>query len=234
MGLLKVSTSVSRQPILQRLPILPRAVPALLCASAFGICLTSYVLVVPGHPYQMQTIASAVKVPLIVLISAMISIFAAVLVVYAHTKSLLIDVVVDGALECVWKMGIALGVFSPIVAAIALTGNYSYTVLFSYAAFACAGMFGCYGFVKVLNNEGAFRPRRLVQFIWTLSFCFAVAQSGWVLRPLIGWTGQSFAWFRADQTMLWDQMRCEARNAKRGGIRFPSASEMSDSKQWPC
>jgi hypothetical protein len=225
----------SRTPVTMRLST--RIIVPLLCASFFGICLTAYVILTPGHPYAMQILASAIKVPVVLLTSCVMSTIALWCIVRILLRELSAADILPSAIQCLFVNGMTIGALGPLLAAIASQGNYSATIFAAYGAFAFGGAAGCVGFYRKLGATH-YKSRRWsrlwVSAIWTVLFALIGAQLGWSLRPIVGWTGETFVWFRGGDASIWDQMRCEGRNLQHGGIRFPSKDQPSDPKQWPC
>lgn len=214
-----------------------KLVIALLCAALFGVCVTAYVIFVPGHPYLMQVIASAIKVPIIIILSY--SIAAALMITIAKVPfgSISTAQLLDAATECLIVAGISLGMFGPIIALIASMGNYSILIYSSYAAFALSGVAGSLGFYRRLRLNSPLRTRPTLIFvscIWMIIFGVLECQIGWTMRPIVGWTGQHFTWFRHEHVQIWNQAYCEARNLQRGGVSFPTQGQQNDNKKWPC
>jgi hypothetical protein len=210
---------------------------AIACAAFFGACLTSYVMFVPGHPYQMQVIASIIKVPTFLLISLLLSTIVIVASAKLIDRSISVKTVAKAAFYCYFVTSICLAILGPVIAILSLLGNYSIVILTSYLAFILAGSIGSFSFFRHLAGGSEVRnasTKYVVTLIWCLCFGLISADVGWSLRPFVGWTGQPFAWLRDDQTHIWNQIVCETRNMRFGGIRFPSAGEESASKAWPC
>lgn len=140
--------------------------------------------------------------------------------------------------SCLLTTALALLPAALIVLILAILENYSLMVLFTYAALSLAGILGCVVFAATLNlgdQSDSIRRRIAISCVWLLCFGLSNAEAGWKMRPLIGWTGQSFTFFRSDDPGMLSQIRCEVRNTLHfGGIKFPKAGEESDTKEWPC
>jgi hypothetical protein len=184
---------------------------ALACASFFGLCLTSYVAFVPGNPYKMQVLASAIKVPVLLVLGASVA-FAIVLLLCRLARARIEGrALARPAFDCFVATSLSLAVLGPFVALLSILGNYSITIFVAYGAFSLAGLVGCLVFHGGLaQGRGPLTPssRRAITFAWCLCFGLVSAEGGWLMRPFVGW--------------------------RFGGIRFPGAGEASDTKQWSC
>jgi hypothetical protein len=204
-------------------------------SSFFGICLTSYIIFIPDHPYEAQVLSSAIKIPVIILVGTVVASLAVILANRMFRPSRPTSLIASGAMDCLSANAAALAALGPVMALIGAAGNYSVTIFSAYAAFALAGAVGCGAFfLRIGLGRDADPPTVALALIWCLFFGVIGAQTGWSMRPIVGWTGQKFAWFRTSHATLWDQMRCEGHNLERGGVRFPRAKEQSDTKSWPC
>jgi hypothetical protein len=208
-----------------------------LCASFFGVCITTYVMFVPGHPYLTQVLASAIKVPIILLLSYSVS--TAIFVVIAHfiLRALSPTSILSLTSDCLIVTATTLGGLGPLLALIASRGNYSVLIYSAYSAFALSGVAGCVEFyrrVRSVHRRCRRRTLLLASAVWLCLFGALECQIGWSLRPIVGWTGQNFTWFRHDDAKIWNQMVCEGRNLEHGGVSFPAAGQQNDATKGPC
>jgi hypothetical protein len=89
-------------------------------------------------------------------------------------------------------------------------------------------------FFYIQTLQLADRGFLILSLVWCVFFTSSTANVGWELRPLVGWTGQPFELIRANPSHMWDQIMCEMKNMRFGGVHFPSAGEDSPTKAWPC
>jgi hypothetical protein len=196
-------------------------------AVCFGASLTSYVMFMPGH--QMQVLASCLKVPALLLLSPLIAVYPTLFLSKFLDRNVRARALLKASFSCVFWMAICLALIAPLVAVINTFGNYTVVIFVSYAAFAAAGVIGCIAFYHKLNHiEQSSRSSNAalkIAAIWSVLFGLAGAEVGWSIRPFVGWTGQPFEWYRADNTRMWQQLNTEAQNLGVGGLSYPSKLE---------
>lgn len=199
----------------------------------FGACLTAYIMFVPGHPYILQTISSIVKLPIIFFLSTLLAAIITYIFAKITRKSLKGRRIARGSVVALFVTSTCLFILGPVIAIFSSQGNYSEVILASYGAFLISTLAGSlFFYLQTLQlTNGGFL---VLSLVWCLFFTSSTANIGWELRPLVGWTGQPFQLVRTDNGHMWDQVVCEMKNMRFGGIHFPSAGEDSPTKAWPC
>lgn len=146
--------------------------------------------------------------------------------------------IAQAAVTCLLFTSIILIPFGLIILLLTTWENYSLIILTSYAGLSMAGLIGVGAFAYVLNarHRSSWDRRPLaIAAVWLVCFGVTSAELGWRFRPIVGWSGQTFAVFRHDDTGMFQQLRCEVRNTLNlGGVKLPKAGEESDTKDWPC
>jgi hypothetical protein len=196
-----------------------------LSSMSFGLSLTTHVLTHWNRGYFQQILASVIKVPLLVLTSELITsvvIYACLRFIHRGPSraAFFHSAVAGGA-----SMALVLGALGPLVVLCSLRGNYTLVILTSYLIFALASASGAAMFCRSLQvlSDATRTPLLRIMLAWLLVFSFTSSQIGWWLRPLVGWTGSPFAWFRNDGLHLYEQAYYEWRNfTHAGGEMFPT------------
>lgn len=174
-------------------------VVGLVLGVVYGLCMGFYGVVNRGWEGVWQLMASAVKVPLLFILTLIVT-FPSLYVFSALLRSRL-------RLEQTLKLLIAaiavnltvLASLGPVVALFTLsTRSHSFMVLLNVMVFAVAGIIGLGFLVRMLRRvfaaaEQVPSPRtkpadnaRWVFRIWLLIFAVVGAQMGWILRPFVG------------------------------------------------
>lgn len=205
-------------------PPRPRAPLLIVLAGMwFGLCMTAYVIVVPGHPYQMQVLASLIKVPVLLTLTLAVAFVPLYIAARLLAADLPLRMLWTWATGSVATMAAALFPLGAVVALLGITRNYSAVVLCSYAAFAAAGAVGIRTFARAAQAMPRRRRRRALVAVWAISLALAGLQLGWSMRPFVGWTGQAFTLFRSQSMGPFDQIYWEIWNiCHGGGAQFPS------------
>jgi hypothetical protein len=199
-----------------------------LCGMWFGLCMTAYILFVPGHPYRLQLVCSVIKVPLLLLVSLLLA-FVPMVAINHLTARLPTASLWRVLLGGVATTALVLVPAGLVVLAFCTKQNYTLVVLCSYAAFSIAGLAGVLFVARTLRSSAGGGPRRLA-FVaaWALCFGLIAAHVGWSIRPFVGWTGQDFTLFRSDPTRMYEQIYWEVFNLFHGGgAGFPPAEPTS-------
>lgn len=211
---------------------------ALVSTAFFGFCLGSHGLLLHDGNAFPQILSSALKVPLIVLSSGALAALVCALLGRRLLGGGSGRAVLAASLDAILATGLCLALLGVAVLVLLTLNNYSIVILFAYASFGLSGVVGALVLWRRLSLSSRGTPASgsaALAGLFFLCFGLAEAQIGWSTRPLVGWTGQSFAYVRRDKATLFDQLRCEIRNTINfGGIRFPGSNEASDTKAWPC
>jgi hypothetical protein len=214
---------------IQHLSAPMRAALAIACAALFGASLTTYVMLMPGNPYIMQVVSSCIKVPALLIICPLVALYPTLLLSRLFEKHLGASSMMTAAFSCIVFSAVFLACCAPVMALLNSLGNYTLVILASYAAFGAAGVVGTIAFYYKLRRDGArgCAPRSAfrISAIWLVLYGLVCAEVGWSIRPLVGWTGQPFEWYRADSTQLWQQLFNEIDNLHVGGLAFPTELE---------
>jgi len=213
-------------------------VPSLATAAAplgvlYGLFMGLYALMRGGDGAGLQVLATALKVPLLFLLTLAVTapslyVFSALArsrLSWTHTLRLLLAAVtVDLAL---------LASFGPVTGFFTLsTESYPFMILLNVAFFGAAGLVGLGFLRKALDHvfepaldtpephapQGAPAGRRRdsapaarIFKAWTLIYAVVGAQMGWVLRPFIGAPSEPFQWFRERQSnffvAVWESLQ---------------------------
>lgn len=203
--------------------VLVRLARTVVAGMWFGLCMTAYVLFVPGHPYRMQVIASLVKVPALLLLTPTVAFIPTSAVARLIGAGVCWRTLARWAAGSIAATALTLVPLGVIVGLSCVTKNYSTVVLCSYAAFALAGAVGVWSFARAAKSVAGACRRRVLIVAWAIAFGLVGARIGWAIRPLVGWTGQTFTWFRSEPTGMFEQIYWEVWNLSHfGGARFPS------------
>ena len=197
----------------------PLVVLNVILAATYGACVGAFAVLGRDEPEWQQVIASAVKVPLLFVVTLAVTlpslyVFAALL----GSRFRLIDLlrVVAAGTSVIVAL---LASFGPIVAFFAVSStSYPFILLLNVAVFAVAGGFGAsYLYRAALHavpppepptdSDPDDRPRaRRVNdgvgklfLVWVTVFGLVGAQTGWILRPFVGAPDLPFTWFRPKQ-----------------------------------
>jgi hypothetical protein len=224
--------SIAIWTFVQRLSFSKRATIIVISAAVFGASLTTYVVSMPGH--TMQFFASCMKVPALLLLCPLMALYPTLFASRIFDKRAEALPLFKASFSCIVATAVCLALFAPFVAILNTLGNYTLTIFASYGAFALAGMIGCAAFYLKLRRTNApiNSPKSdiRISIIWFIIFGLISAEVGWSIRPLVGWTGQPFEWFRSDRTQIWDQFYAEIQNLRVGGLLFPSELEKPSTK----
>lgn len=186
--------------------------PARLTTAAFGLgalyglCMGLYAMLTPGGPGAAQLAASALKVPLLFLLTLAVT-FPSLYVFSALARSRLAP---GRTLELLLAaVAVSLAILSslgPVTVFFTLsTESYPFMKLLNVGFFALAGLGGLLFLRSALraafqaaSAEGV-RGQGAARWVlrgWVLIYAMVGLQMGWVLRPFIGAPGLPFALFR--------------------------------------
>ena len=182
------------------------AIAALPLGVAYGLFMGLYAVMRGGAGAALQLVATALKVPLLFLLTLavtlpslyVLSALARSRLSFLHTLRLLLAAV---TVNCA-----LLASFGPVTGFFTLsTESYPFMILLNVAFFACSGMVGLSFLRKALDAVFAGEPgtpasqgaASQVFRAWTLIYAIVGAQMGWILRPFIGAPNAPFQWFRA-------------------------------------
>jgi hypothetical protein len=193
---------------------------------AYGLFMGLYAVLRGGSGSGLQLLATALKVPLLFLLTLVVTLpslyvlsaLARSRLSFTHTVRLLLAAVtVNLAL---------LASFGPVTAFFTLsTESYPFMILLNVGFFAISGIMGLLFLRKALDvvfetepiepassvgkppeadsiaarvwrSTRQHDPAAQVFSAWTLIYAVVGAQMGWILRPFIGAPGQPFQWFR--------------------------------------
>ncbi len=241
--------ALDRGPTGRRLDfaVAPLVVLAVLLAASYGACMGAFAVLARDTPEWRQVLASAVKVPLLFVLTLVVTfpslyVFSALLGSRLRLPDLL-RVVTAGLAVLVT----VLAAFGPIVAFFSVsTTNYPFILLLNVAVFAAAGGFGVtYLYRAVARTAADPRPddesadadpeederdvraarrerdrdTRRVFVVWVLVFGLVGAQSGWILRPFVGSPDLPFTWFRPKQGSFFEGVGTSVRGLFGGQSR---------------
>ena len=150
----------------------------------------------------MQAIASALKLPLLLLFSVLVS-FPELYILQQILGSKLgfrqtLHLILSGFV----MIGMILVSFAPLVIFFLITGdNYSFIKLLHVAIFGLAGFVGMKTILDALKyaceDKKVYPKIGVAVFrVWILILAFVGMQLGWNLRPFIGSRELDFEWFR--------------------------------------
>ncbi len=191
---------------------------------AYGLFMGLYAVLRGGPGSGLQLLATALKVPLLFLLTLLVTLpslyvlsaLARSRLSFTHTVRLLLAAVtVNLAL---------LASLGPVTAFFTLsTESYPFMILLNVAFFAISGLVGL-GFLRkaldivfepepaggkpagdnvaaaALRGASQPDPAGRVFGAWTLTYAVVGAQMGWILRPFIGAPSEPFQWFRERQS----------------------------------
>ncbi|CAN5573724.1 hypothetical protein BH11PLA2_BH11PLA2_45120 [soil metagenome] len=195
----------------------------MLLAIGYGVCMGVFGLCGRAEPEYRQMIASAVKVPSLLLLTLIVT-FPSLYVFNTLLGSKLRIDELARLLACAMGILVAvLAAFGPIVAFFSVTTiSYPFILLLNVAFFGTAGAFGIAYLQRMLNHlvevdaerqaidnittddeAGQLRvkplitsPTRSVFTVWMTVFVLVGSQMSWVLRPFVGSPTKEFTWFR--------------------------------------
>lgn len=198
-------------------PIRIMVLCSLLFGAIYGVCMGVYGGMNRGWDGTLQLVASAVKVPLLFMLTLLVTfpslyVFSSLLRSQLRMQETLR--LLTGAIAVNLTVLASLG---PVVAFFTLsTRSYPFMVLLNVLMFTVAGAVGLGFLVRMLRSvfasgapvvapgageeEGTRRPEpdraRWVFRVWLFIFAVVGAQMGWILRPFIGHPDLPFELFR--------------------------------------
>lgn len=148
-----------------------------------------------------QTLASAIKTPLIFLCTLVVCF--PVLALLAILTGLNLGVLQTASLVMMSLMlnGLLLACFAPLSAFFAASSDYHFTKLLHVTIFALCGLFSTsilYGSLQIaIRSHGLESGNAMFLFLlWMLVYGFVGLQMAWTLRPMVGDPGLPFQWLR--------------------------------------
>jgi hypothetical protein len=194
-------------------------------AATYGVCMGAFAVLGRDDPEWRQVLASAVKVPLLFVVTLAVTfpslyVFSTLLGTRLRLPDL-VRVLAAGLSVLV----AVLAAFGPIVAFFSVsTTSYPFILLLNVAVFAVAGGFGVTYLYRAVTRASQqaggdepdyevadddrpvrearrlkARDTRRVFLVWVVVFGLVGSQTGWILRPFVGSPYQPFTWFRPKQ-----------------------------------
>jgi hypothetical protein len=192
----------------------------------YGVFMGLYAVMRGGHGSGLQLVATALKVPLLFLLTLVVTL-PSLYVLSALSQSRLSFIHTVRLLLAAVTVNMALlASLGPVTAFFTLsTESYPFMILLNVVFFAVSGLVGL-GFLRraldvVFEPEPAPEiappgaggvgsrplaaarrtdPAGRVFSAWTLIYAVVGAQMGWILRPFIGAPSEPFQWFRERQS----------------------------------
>jgi hypothetical protein len=171
---------------------------------ASAIFLALYGLVMGASHSLPQALSSAIKLPVLFLVTLIISLpslhFFNILFGSRQTIGQSISLI----LTAISTTSVLLVSFAPITLFFLLTtSDYQFFKLMNVVFFALAGYMGILflrqGIRKITESEEenpqAIRTRRLIFALWAVLYAFVGSQMAWTLRPFIGYDDRAFILF---------------------------------------
>lgn len=197
------------------------ALAALPLGIVYGVFMGLYAVMRGGAGGALQMLASALKVPLLFLLTLVVTL-PSLYVLSALARSRLTPRHTLRLLLAAVTVNLALlASFGPVTAFFTLsTESYPFMLLLNVAFFAASGVVGLTFLRKALDlvfeaeaappqqptnalsgpvHRAAAPPAAKVFQAWTLIYAVVGAQMGWILRPFVGAPSEPFQWFRARQ-----------------------------------
>jgi len=194
-----------------------------LLGASYGLCMGCFAVFNRADPQFMQLLASAMKVPVLFLLTLLVTL-PSLYVFNALIGSRLGGSAVLRLLLA--SLGVTLAVLAslgPIVAFFSLTTtSYSFMKLLNVIVFALSGGLGLRFLMQTLYrltladqssdeaSELRQMPEKNVRSVftcWLVVFCLVGAQMSWVLRPFIGDPERPFEWFRPRESNFFESVR---------------------------
>ncbi|MDX9971593.1 MAG: actin-binding WH2 domain-containing protein [FCB group bacterium] len=171
-----------------------------------------YGLVMGASSDWRQMLASAVKIPVLYLLTVAVCypVLYVVIVIMGSRLGFLQTLTL--ILLALALSSILLASCAPIVLFFTLTGaDYHFLKLLNVAIFAFGGAWGMLGLWRGLTamcESSDLYPRQAVRIlqIWALVFAFVGMQMTWSLRPFVGAPGLEFQVFRAQQGNFYEDV----------------------------
>jgi hypothetical protein len=165
----------------------------------------------------LQSLTSAVKVPVLFLLSLMVCFPVLYIVVVLMGARLSFVRTLSLILMALTLNSVLLASCAPIVVFFVLTGSsYEFIQLLHVAIFGFSGLWAMFSLLQGLRamcERSDLYPRHAVRIlrIWVLVFGFVGTQMAWSLRPFVGSPNQEFQLFRQGQagnfyTTVWSSI----------------------------
>ncbi|MCR9246318.1 MAG: hypothetical protein NXI31_14900 [bacterium] len=163
-----------------------------------GACIGVYALFHGGDAPVLRVVASAIKVPLLFLLTAIVTMPSLYVFSALHRlpvdfrmmlRLLLLSVLVHLAVTA--SLGPVFAFFC------ASTDSYPFLLLLNVLFFAIGGLLG----FAVLRRAlvAVEKEARRILTVWCVVYAIVGLQMGWLLRPFLGRPGVPFAWLRAPE-----------------------------------
>lgn len=179
---------------------------AIAILSAFyGATMGASALTVDAGAGFLQMASSAVKVPLLYLLSVAVCFPVLYIVVVLMGARLSFTQTLGLILLALTLNAVLLASCAPIVVFFVFTGsNYHFIKLLHVVIFAfsgCWAMMALWHGLRAMCEKSDLYPRQAVRIlqVWILVFGFVGTQMAWSLRPFVGSPGMEFQWLRRDQ-----------------------------------
>jgi hypothetical protein len=171
----------------------------------YGLTMGMAALVVDPGRGLLQMMASAVKLPLLYLLSVGVCFPVLFIVLVLMGARLTFSQTLALILLALTLNAVLLTSCAPMVVFFVLTGsNYHFIKLLHVAIFAFSGFWGMLALWQGLSamcEKSDLYPRQAIRIlqVWVLVFGFVGSQTAWSLRPFVGSPGMSFQIFREAQ-----------------------------------
>ncbi len=154
----------------------------------------------------LQVVASALKVPMLYLVSVAVCYPVLYIVVVLMGSRLSFTQTLGLILLALTLNAVLLASCAPIVVFFVFTGaSYHFIKLLHVAIFAfsgCWAMLALWQGLQAMCEHSDLYPKRAVRIlqVWMFVFGFVGTQMAWSLRPFVGDPGQPFQWLRTEQS----------------------------------
>ncbi len=172
----------------------------LVSSSAF---LAAYGAVLGSTHSLWQALSSAVKLPILFLVTLLICIPALYIFSVLFGSNQRLQQSIALVLSAITVTGVLLLSLAPITLFFVLTTNgYQFFKLLNVLFFAIAGIIGMIFLsrgMRVLSTsdeENGGRMRSVVVYLWIFLYAFVGSQMAWTLRPFVGYPGAQFELIR--------------------------------------
>ena len=178
----------------------PHKIQAMLIWSCLALGLFGAII---GSKHSLwQALASAVKLPLLFLITLLVCLPALYFFFAMFESSLNVTQHLALSLSAVTMMSVVLLALAPVMLFFMVTTTgYQFFKLLNVAMFAVAGVVGLFQLTQGMwmlsaNDRRGLRMRRNILRLWVLLFAFVGSQLAWTLRPFFGAPDTPFELFR--------------------------------------
>lgn len=200
---------------------------AIALTAAYGLAMAAFAAAKAQEAWATQLLASALKVPVLTILTFAATYPAFVLANRLGGLRLRPRAVLRLCLATFAVYAASLGALAPAIALCSVVCNYSFTILINVAFFAASGLAAAAYLLRWVGDlsqapDAARSPvagpggrplRPRVAFAaWVVVFGLVGSQLGWMMRPLVGWRTLPFSWFRTDGMTLWEGIGSEIQN----------------------